>query len=111
GSCSNRSSKQTTACPLPFGRQWPRALRTSLTQSRQVSLRFPLGCCPHGWTLFRWKCLWASSEKKTWGASNRDCEWRSSRLLVLPEPWSARELWEAVGKAFTEVRKGRAKSL
>ncbi|KAG8131371.1 hypothetical protein E2320_017962, partial [Naja naja] len=79
------------------------SLVTNLTQATSCQ---QIGCCPHGWTLFRWKCLWASSEKKTWGASNRDCEWRSSRLLVLPEPWSARELWEAVGKAFTEALDG-----
>ncbi|XP_070599789.1 B-cell differentiation antigen CD72 isoform X2 [Erythrolamprus reginae] len=61
-----------------------------------------IGCCPSEWTLFRWKCLWASSERKTWWWSKEDCEHRSSRLLVLSKPWSPRELWEAVGGALTQ---------
>ncbi|XP_058028476.1 B-cell differentiation antigen CD72-like [Ahaetulla prasina] len=62
-----------------------------------------IGCCPRGWTLFRWKCLWASSEQKTWWWSKLDCEERSSQLLVFQKPWSAQELWEAVGEAFTQM--------
>ncbi|XP_034297795.1 B-cell differentiation antigen CD72 isoform X2 [Pantherophis guttatus] len=75
------------------------SLETHLSQA--TSCR-QIGCCPRGWTLFRWKCLWASSERKTWSESKLDCERKSSRLLVLPKPWSARELWEAVGEAFTQ---------
>ncbi|CAI5787985.1 Hypothetical predicted protein [Podarcis lilfordi] len=56
-----------------------------------------MGCCPHGWELFRWKCLWVSppSERKSWRKSKEDCQARSSQLLIL-KPWSARELWDGV---------------
>ncbi|XP_053264708.1 B-cell differentiation antigen CD72-like [Podarcis raffonei] len=55
-----------------------------------------IGCCPHGWNLFRWKCLWISSswEKKSWEESQEACKRKSSQLLVL-KPWSAKELWDA----------------
>ncbi|XP_070587385.1 B-cell differentiation antigen CD72-like, partial [Erythrolamprus reginae] len=69
--------------------------------SRASSCR-QIGCCPPGWTLFRWKCLWASSERMVWWWSKMDCEERSSRLLVIPKPWSPREFWEAVGEALTQ---------
>nr|XP_028605230.1 B-cell differentiation antigen CD72-like [Podarcis muralis] len=56
-----------------------------------------MGCCPHGWKIFRWKCLWVSpsSERKSWGNSKEACQARSSQLLIL-KPWSARELWDGV---------------
>lgn len=119
GAGAGPGAAPTLPQPLPFrppvapGGAVPRKLqRMPRAQSWQLPLRaFPLGCCPRGWTLFRWKCLWASSERKRWKQSKLDCEGRSSRLLVLPKPWSARELWEAVGEAFTQVRKGRAESL
>ncbi|XP_077792730.1 B-cell differentiation antigen CD72 [Podarcis muralis] len=53
-----------------------------------------IGCCPRGWNLFRWKCLWISEEMKTWEESRKACEAMSSQLLVL-KPWSAKELWDA----------------
>uniref|UniRef100_A0A8C5S740 C-type lectin domain-containing protein n=1 Tax=Laticauda laticaudata TaxID=8630 RepID=A0A8C5S740_LATLA len=74
-------------------------LETNLSQA--TSCR-QIGCCPRGWALFRWKCLWASSAWRTWEQSKADCERMSSRLLVLPEPWSAAELWKAVGETFSQ---------
>ncbi|XP_061468718.1 B-cell differentiation antigen CD72-like [Rhineura floridana] len=55
-----------------------------------------MGCCPSGWKLFRWKCLWiaSSAEKKNWEDSKLDCQDKSSQLLTL-KPWNARELWNA----------------
>ncbi|KAM6469732.1 uncharacterized protein PHA67_014711 isoform 3-T4 [Liasis olivaceus] len=60
-----------------------------------------IGCCAPGWTLFRWRCLQASTQKKTWEESADACKRMTSQLLVL-KPWSARELWEAVGDAYGE---------
>ncbi|XP_033020581.1 B-cell differentiation antigen CD72-like [Lacerta agilis] len=53
-------------------------------------------CCPRGWKLFGWKCLWISpsSERKTWRKSKEVCEAISTRLLVL-KPWTAEQLWGA----------------
>nr|XP_008119904.1 PREDICTED: B-cell differentiation antigen CD72 [Anolis carolinensis] len=53
-------------------------------------------CCPDGWTLFRWKCIWVSQEKKTWQKSREDCEKRSSQLLMPKEPWEQWEIWGAL---------------
>ncbi|CAI5787987.1 Hypothetical predicted protein [Podarcis lilfordi] len=53
-----------------------------------------IGCCPRGWNLFRWKCLWISREMKSWDDSQEACRRKSSQLLVL-KPWSAKELWDA----------------
>ncbi|XP_077792090.1 uncharacterized protein LOC114606815 [Podarcis muralis] len=63
-----------------------------------------MGCCPHGWKIFRWKCLWVSpsSERKSWGNSKEACQARSSQLLIL-KPWSARELWDGVIASDEEV--------
>ncbi|XP_054842795.1 killer cell lectin-like receptor subfamily F member 1 isoform X2 [Eublepharis macularius] len=55
-----------------------------------------IGCCPNGWTLFRWKCLWVSNEWKAWEDSKRDCERQSSQLLIL-KPWDAGTLGDAAG--------------
>ncbi|XP_062995850.1 B-cell differentiation antigen CD72-like [Elgaria multicarinata webbii] len=57
-----------------------------------------IGCCPHGWMLFRWKCLHFSSDRKTWEESKNYCHWRSYQLLVLKDPWNAEDLWAAVGR-------------
>ncbi|XP_039224998.1 B-cell differentiation antigen CD72 isoform X2 [Crotalus tigris] len=99
----NRTQRQLQHQELQLG-QANRSL--ALLQSERVSLEVNLsratscpqiGCCPPGWTLFRWRCLWMSSEKKNWKDSKRACELMSSRLVVLPKPWTARELWEVVG--------------
>ncbi|KAM3848674.1 B-cell differentiation antigen CD72-like isoform 2-T2 [Vipera latastei] len=83
----------------------------ALLRSQRVSLEANLsqatscqqiGCCPAGWILFRWKCLRVSSEQKTWKESRWHCEWKSTRLLVLPAPWTAGELWEVIGQRFSE---------
>uniref|UniRef100_A0A8B9EGY6 CD72 protein n=1 Tax=Anser cygnoides TaxID=8845 RepID=A0A8B9EGY6_ANSCY len=42
-------------------------------------------CCPPGWLLYNGKCLFVSSEKKSWWQSRSDCEARSSQLLVHSE--------------------------
>ncbi|XP_032068397.1 B-cell differentiation antigen CD72-like [Thamnophis elegans] len=75
------------------------SLKINLSQASSCR---KIGCCPDGWTLFRWKCLWASEYWESWSQSKVACEKKSSRLLVLPEPWSVQELWEAVGEAFTQ---------
>uniref|UniRef100_A0A8B9EGU8 Uncharacterized protein n=1 Tax=Anser cygnoides TaxID=8845 RepID=A0A8B9EGU8_ANSCY len=46
-------------------------------------------CCPPGWLLYHGKCLFVSSEKKSWWQSWSDCEARSSQLLVHGE----RQAW------------------
>uniref|UniRef100_A0A8B9SU55 B-cell differentiation antigen CD72 n=1 Tax=Anas platyrhynchos TaxID=8839 RepID=A0A8B9SU55_ANAPL len=42
-------------------------------------------CCPPGWLLYHGKCLFVSSEKKSWRLSQDDCEGRASRLLLHDE--------------------------
>ncbi|XP_026576601.1 B-cell differentiation antigen CD72 [Pseudonaja textilis] len=72
----------------------PPPARRPLAQSSRLPLRaFPPGCCPRGWTPFRWKCLRASSEEKTWAQSRWDCKAASSQLLILRKPWDAPEVW------------------
>ncbi|XP_009996769.1 PREDICTED: snaclec 4-like [Chaetura pelagica] len=44
-------------------------------------------CCPSGWLLYRGKCLFISSEKKTWENSREECERKYSQLLVT-KSWS-----------------------
>ncbi|KAM6228473.1 B-cell differentiation antigen CD72-like [Spheniscus humboldti] len=44
-------------------------------------------CCPSGWLLYRGKCLFISSEKKTWEDSRDKCEKKYSQLLVT-KSWS-----------------------
>uniref|UniRef100_A0A8B9ZRD5 B-cell differentiation antigen CD72 n=1 Tax=Anas zonorhyncha TaxID=75864 RepID=A0A8B9ZRD5_9AVES len=46
-------------------------------------------CCPPGWLLYHGKCLFVSSEKKSWRLSQDDCEGRASRLLLHDE----RQAW------------------
>ncbi|XP_009953961.1 PREDICTED: B-cell differentiation antigen CD72-like, partial [Leptosomus discolor] len=41
-----------------------------------------IDCCPSGWLLYRGKCLFISSEKKTWEDSREECEKKYSQLLV-----------------------------
>ncbi|XP_053158986.1 B-cell differentiation antigen CD72-like [Hemicordylus capensis] len=47
------------------------------------------GCCPCGWKLFRWKCLWISQEKETWANSRWACHEKSAQLLIVKKPWDA----------------------
>ncbi|NWZ30869.1 CD72 protein, partial [Asarcornis scutulata] len=44
-------------------------------------------CCPSGWLLYRGKCLFVSSEKKTWDDSRAECESKYSQLLIT-KSWS-----------------------
>ncbi|NXX17225.1 CD72 protein, partial [Podargus strigoides] len=46
-----------------------------------------IDCCPSGWLLYRGKCLFVSSEKKTWEDSRDECEKKYSQLLVT-KSWS-----------------------
>ncbi|NXM08197.1 CD72 protein, partial [Tyrannus savana] len=41
-----------------------------------------IDCCPSGWLLYRGKCLFISSEKKTWEDSRDECEKTYSQLLI-----------------------------
>ncbi|XP_061453213.1 B-cell differentiation antigen CD72-like [Rhineura floridana] len=65
------------------------ARETNLPHARSCQ---QTGCCPSQWKLFRWKCLWISTAEKSWEESQKDCEGKSSQLLVLKEPWTAEEL-------------------
>ncbi|XP_067320968.1 B-cell differentiation antigen CD72-like [Anolis sagrei] len=60
-------------------------------------------CCPDGWALFGWKCIWVSQERKTWQKSQEDCEEKSSQLLMPKESWEQRGIWSVL------VRMQRAK--
>ncbi|NWR96773.1 KLRBC protein, partial [Motacilla alba] len=51
------------------------------------SVPLPTDCCPSGWLLYRGKCLFISSEKKTWEDSRDECEKTYSQLLVT-KSWS-----------------------
>ncbi|KAM6364303.1 LOW QUALITY PROTEIN: B-cell differentiation antigen CD72-like [Pluvialis apricaria] len=46
-----------------------------------------IDCCPSGWLLYRVKCLFISSEKKTWEDSRDKCKKKYSQLLVT-KSWS-----------------------
>ncbi|XP_062822570.1 B-cell differentiation antigen CD72 [Anolis carolinensis] len=65
---------------------------------RQANSCQNIGCCPYGWTLFRWKCLWVSQEKKYWQESREDCEAKSSQLLMPKEPRILQQIWGALGR-------------
>ncbi|KAM6470138.1 B-cell differentiation antigen CD72 [Liasis olivaceus] len=54
-----------------------------------------IGCCPQGWKLFRWKCLWVSLTETRWENSKVACQDTSSQLLVLKKPWEAADVWDA----------------
>ncbi|XP_042303814.1 B-cell differentiation antigen CD72-like [Sceloporus undulatus] len=59
-------------------------------EAMEARLCQQIGCCPSGWTLFRWKCLWVSQELKTWEESQEDCKERGSQLMLLKGPWDDR---------------------
>ncbi|XP_027695352.1 B-cell differentiation antigen CD72 isoform X2 [Vombatus ursinus] len=52
--------------------------------------QFPENCCPLGWTLFKKKCLYISSNQKNWRQSDLFCQSLSSKLFVF-ESWGDRE--------------------
>ncbi|XP_067172552.1 B-cell differentiation antigen CD72-like [Apteryx mantelli] len=58
--------------------------RLKASESTVSSLRACVNtdCCPSGWVLYKGKCLFISAEKKTWWDSKRDCESKTSLLLV-----------------------------
>uniref|UniRef100_A0ACB8EP24 Uncharacterized protein n=1 Tax=Sphaerodactylus townsendi TaxID=933632 RepID=A0ACB8EP24_9SAUR len=55
-----------------------------------------IGCCPPGWKLFRWRCLWVSDAWETWERSRQNCDTGGARLLVF-KGWNAATVWEAIG--------------
>ncbi|NXA44863.1 CD72 protein, partial [Nothocercus julius] len=67
--------------------------KLSASESTVSSLRacVQTECCPSGWVLYRGKCLFISTESKTWRESKSDCE-RQSALLLVQEPWESWEL-------------------
>uniref|UniRef100_A0A8C9G054 C-type lectin domain-containing protein n=1 Tax=Pavo cristatus TaxID=9049 RepID=A0A8C9G054_PAVCR len=46
-----------------------------------------IDCCPSGWLLYRGKCLFISTDKKTWDDSRTECEEKYSQLLIT-KSWS-----------------------
>ncbi|NXL88798.1 CD72 protein, partial [Alectura lathami] len=58
--------------------------KLSASQQAASSLQVCLNaeCCPLGWVLYQGKCLFISERKNSWRASNWDCTYRSSKLLV-----------------------------
>ncbi|NXC38021.1 CD72 protein, partial [Penelope pileata] len=46
-----------------------------------------IDCCPSGWLLYRGKCLFISTDKKTWDDSRAECEGKYSQLLIT-KSWS-----------------------
>ncbi|NXL94881.1 CD72 protein, partial [Alectura lathami] len=46
-----------------------------------------IDCCPSGWLLYRGKCLFVSTDKKTWDDSRTECEEKYSQLLIT-KSWS-----------------------
>ncbi|OXB79187.1 UNVERIFIED_CONTAM: hypothetical protein H355_006646 [Colinus virginianus] len=46
-----------------------------------------IDCCPSGWLLYRGKCLFISTDKKTWDDSRAECEEKYSQLLIT-KSWS-----------------------
>ncbi|XP_044291392.1 B-cell differentiation antigen CD72-like [Varanus komodoensis] len=67
-------------------------LRASLEEARQK-----IGCCSTGWVLFRRKCLWISTDRKSWKDSITFCRWKTSQLAILRSPWNPEDLWAAEG--------------
>ncbi|NXD16868.1 CD72 protein, partial [Nothocercus nigrocapillus] len=67
--------------------------KLSASESTVSSLRacVQTDCCPSGWVLYRGKCLFISTESKTWRESKSDCE-RQRALLLVQEPWESWEL-------------------
>ncbi|XP_078008839.1 B-cell differentiation antigen CD72 isoform X2 [Phascolarctos cinereus] len=64
-------------------------------QERRYLHQFPENCCPLGWMLFKRKCLYVSSSRKTWKESELFCQSLSSKLLVfesLQEKESLRQI-------------------
>ncbi|XP_048359573.1 oxidized low-density lipoprotein receptor 1-like [Sphaerodactylus townsendi] len=54
------------------------------------------GCCPPGWKLFRWRCLWVSDVEGNRQQSQERCKHQRARLLVF-KGWDAAAVWEAIG--------------
>uniref|UniRef100_A0A663EXH5 C-type lectin domain-containing protein n=1 Tax=Aquila chrysaetos chrysaetos TaxID=223781 RepID=A0A663EXH5_AQUCH len=59
-----------------------RELNNSESTVAILLVPLPPDCCPSGWLLYRGKCLFISSEKKTWEDSRDECDKKYSQLLV-----------------------------
>uniref|UniRef100_A0A8C8AG11 B-cell differentiation antigen CD72 n=1 Tax=Otus sunia TaxID=257818 RepID=A0A8C8AG11_9STRI len=57
-------------------------LRASESTVSSLRTCVNIDCCPLGWVLYRGKCLFISTEKKTWWDSYHDCKKKSASLLV-----------------------------
>uniref|UniRef100_A0A8C3N4U1 Uncharacterized protein n=1 Tax=Geospiza parvula TaxID=87175 RepID=A0A8C3N4U1_GEOPR len=56
--------------------------RLNSSETSPSAVPLPTDCCPSGWLLYRGKCLFISSEKKTWEDSRDECEKTYSQLLI-----------------------------
>uniref|UniRef100_A0A8C4V5Z9 C-type lectin domain-containing protein n=1 Tax=Falco tinnunculus TaxID=100819 RepID=A0A8C4V5Z9_FALTI len=63
--------------------------KLNISESTVATLRSctAIDCCPSGWVLYRGKCLFISSEKKTWEDSRDECKKKYSQLLIT-KSWS-----------------------
>ncbi|KAM9119367.1 killer cell lectin-like receptor subfamily F member 1 isoform 2-T2 [Pangshura tecta] len=62
-------------------------LRQRLCDSARGSAADGSGCkvCPRDWLPHRDKCYWVSKESKFWNESFKDCEMRTSQMLVIQD--------------------------
>uniref|UniRef100_A0A674JQ71 C-type lectin domain-containing protein n=1 Tax=Terrapene triunguis TaxID=2587831 RepID=A0A674JQ71_9SAUR len=77
-----------TADPCSPSLSFPPESSTPLMKSLLLCL-FPdgSGCkvCPRDWLPHRDKCYWVSKESKFWSESFKDCEMRTSQMLVIQD--------------------------
>uniref|UniRef100_A0A8C0J2P9 C-type lectin domain-containing protein n=1 Tax=Chelonoidis abingdonii TaxID=106734 RepID=A0A8C0J2P9_CHEAB len=85
--CANALQSQT-ADPCSPSLSFPLESSTSLMKSLLFCL-FPdgSGCqvCPRYWLPHRDKCYWVSKDSKFWSESFKDCEKRTSQMLVIQD--------------------------
>ncbi|XP_050775509.1 killer cell lectin-like receptor subfamily F member 1 [Gopherus flavomarginatus] len=62
-------------------------LRQRLCESAPGSAADGSGCkvCPRDWLPHKDKCYWVSKESKFWSESFKDCEMRTSQMLVIQD--------------------------
>ncbi|XP_026513529.1 killer cell lectin-like receptor subfamily B member 1 [Terrapene carolina triunguis] len=62
-------------------------LKQSLCDPAEISSADGSGCkvCPRDWLPHRDKCYWVSKESKFWSESFKDCEMRTSQMLVIQD--------------------------
>ncbi|XP_072270100.1 B-cell differentiation antigen CD72-like [Pyxicephalus adspersus] len=57
----------------------------SLKDSRSKLEKYERDACPDGWVLLGMKCLWMSDYGNTWQNSEKDCESKDSKLVVVQQ--------------------------